>query len=139
MRVDEFLDGRSRHQTIGLILGPLLAVIMLLLGGPEELSAAGWTTAAIGILMAVWWATEAVPIAVTALLPLVAWFSEGHILLEDVPGVAKTMLARALARSVGCEFKRATWSSLSMASRSPEEDSSFAPSSSTPRPDGPWS
>ncbi len=37
---------------------------------------------------------------------LVSWFCEGHILLEDVPGVAKTMLARALARSVGCEFKR---------------------------------
>ena len=37
---------------------------------------------------------------------LVSWFSEGHILLEDVPGVAKTMLARALARSVGCDFKR---------------------------------
>lgn len=37
---------------------------------------------------------------------LVSWFCEGHILLEDVPGVAKTMLARALALSVGCEFKR---------------------------------
>jgi MoxR-like ATPase len=40
------------------------------------------------------------------LLCLTSWFAEGHILLEDVPGVAKTMLARALARSVGCEFKR---------------------------------
>lgn len=40
------------------------------------------------------------------ILALVAWFSEGHILLEDVPGVAKTILARALARSVGCVFKR---------------------------------
>jgi MoxR-like ATPase len=37
---------------------------------------------------------------------LVAYFCEGHLLLEDVPGVAKTMLARALARSVGCTFKR---------------------------------
>jgi MoxR-like ATPase len=39
-------------------------------------------------------------------LSLVSWFSGGHILLEDVPGVAKTMLARALAASVGGRFKR---------------------------------
>ncbi|MCS6866679.1 MAG: MoxR family ATPase [Gemmata sp.] len=42
----------------------------------------------------------------TLTLALAAYFSEGHILLEDVPGVAKTMFARALARSVGCSFKR---------------------------------
>lgn len=40
------------------------------------------------------------------MLTLVAFFSEGHVLLEDVPGVAKTMLARALAQSVGGNFKR---------------------------------
>jgi MoxR-like ATPase len=39
-------------------------------------------------------------------LALVALLSEGHLLLEDVPGVAKTMLARALAKSLGCSFAR---------------------------------
>lgn len=39
-------------------------------------------------------------------LAVAALFAEGHILLEDVPGVAKTMLSRAVAQSVGCSFKR---------------------------------
>jgi MoxR-like ATPase len=39
-------------------------------------------------------------------LTLVAALCEGHVLLEDVPGVAKTMLARAFAKSIGCTFKR---------------------------------
>ncbi|NNE59929.1 MAG: DASS family sodium-coupled anion symporter [Woeseia sp.] len=63
--------GRSRHQLVGLLLGPLLAVAMLISDAPSGLSTSAWHTAAMGILMATWWATEAVPIAVTALLPLV--------------------------------------------------------------------
>jgi MoxR-like ATPase len=37
---------------------------------------------------------------------LVAWYCEGHVLLEDVPGVAKTILARSFARTVNCTFRR---------------------------------
>ncbi len=39
-------------------------------------------------------------------LCLVTLLSEGHVLIEDVPGVAKTMLARSLAISTGCSFSR---------------------------------
>lgn len=39
-------------------------------------------------------------------LALVAILAKGHMLLEDIPGVGKTMLVRALARSLGCTFKR---------------------------------
>lgn len=42
------------------------------------------------------------PINLTA----VAFLCQGHLLIEDVPGVGKTMLARSLAKSLGCSFKR---------------------------------
>lgn len=39
-------------------------------------------------------------------LAVVGLFCQGHLLIEDVPGVGKTMLARSLARSLGCSFRR---------------------------------
>jgi MoxR-like ATPase len=42
----------------------------------------------------------------TVTLALVALLSGGHVLIEDIPGVGKTMLARSLAKVLGCSFKR---------------------------------
>ena len=39
-------------------------------------------------------------------LTVVGLLAQGHMLIEDVPGVGKTMLAKSLARSIGCSFKR---------------------------------
>ena len=44
-------------------------------------------------------------------LALVALFARGHLLIEDVPGVGKTTLARALARSLDCAFQRIQFTS----------------------------
>ena len=39
-------------------------------------------------------------------LAVVALLAEGHVLIEDVPGVGKTLLARAMAASIDCSFRR---------------------------------
>ncbi|MAD28948.1 MAG: anion transporter [Woeseiaceae bacterium] len=62
---------QAKHQTIGLYIGPIIAIYMLLAPAPDGLSNEAWSVAAMGSLMAIWWATEAIPIAITALLPLV--------------------------------------------------------------------
>ena len=62
--------GRAAYQTAGLVLGPALAGAMMALPVPDGLTAAGWRAAALGIWMGVWWATEALPVAATALMPI---------------------------------------------------------------------
>ncbi|MEJ2078471.1 MAG: SLC13 family permease [Acidobacteriota bacterium] len=64
------MSGLSKRRTIGLFLGPLLFVIWLLVPAPADMPAAGWRVAAVAALMAVWWITEAIPIAATALVPI---------------------------------------------------------------------
>jgi sodium-dependent dicarboxylate transporter 2/3/5 len=55
---------------VGLVLGGALFFLMLILPAPVGLGAAAWRVAAVGVLMATWWVTEAIPIPATALLPL---------------------------------------------------------------------
>ncbi|MEO1323970.1 MAG: SLC13 family permease [Pseudomonadota bacterium] len=56
---------------VGLWLGPAGALLLLLIGAPEGVSFSAWATGALMVWMAVWWATEPIPIPVTSLLPLV--------------------------------------------------------------------
>lgn len=56
---------------MGLFAGPAAFLLTLLLDPPSGLTVAGWHVAGIGLFMAVWWMTEAIPIAATSLIPLV--------------------------------------------------------------------
>jgi len=72
------------------------------MAGPRELEYLAQATGAIkaAIETVIEGKPEVVDLAVTVLL------AEGHLLVEDVPGVGKTMLAKALAKSVDCSVRR---------------------------------
>lgn len=83
----------ERSQMAGLIIGPLLAVGVLMVPGPVGLSADGWTVAAVSLWMGIWWMTEAVPLAVTALLPLVLFPPLGLANLDEMaPSYANPLI-----------------------------------------------
>ncbi len=56
---------------VGLVLGVVAALALQLFPHPEALGRDGWIVASLGLVMAIWWATEAIPIPATSLLPLV--------------------------------------------------------------------
>lgn len=62
---------KSRASRIGLWLGPAWLLLSLLAPAPSGMSSAAWSCAGMTLFMATWWATEAVPMPVTSLLPLV--------------------------------------------------------------------
>lgn len=72
------------RQWAGRIGGPVAAlVIYFLLRQDDALSTAGRTTAAVGVLLAVWWMTEALPLPATALVPIVAFPLLGVLSVEE--------------------------------------------------------
>ncbi|MCZ2814540.1 SLC13 family permease [Modestobacter sp. VKM Ac-2984] len=72
------------RQWAGRIGGPVAAlVVYFLLRQDDALSTAGRTTAAIGVLLAVWWMTEALPLPATALVPIVAFPLLGVLSVEE--------------------------------------------------------
>lgn len=65
---------RASYQNIGLILGPaVFAVFMLAAGSQQIMPDPAFKVAAVGLWMAIWWSTEALPVPVTAFLPIVTF------------------------------------------------------------------
>ena len=72
------------YQLVGRVLGPVVFVLML---ATSQLQTAmdplAWRAAAIALWMAIWWATEAIPVPVTALMPLVVFAPLGVTTFRD--------------------------------------------------------
>lgn len=66
----EKFKGRTRLQNISVVVGIAVFVLMQFFPHPEGLSAIGWKVLSVSILMVIYWMTEAIPIAATALLPI---------------------------------------------------------------------
>ena len=79
----EIRAARARYQDIGIWLGPAITLLMLWIGPQGGLDPAAWRTAAVGLWMAVWWATEARPVGVTAFIPLILFAPLGITTLKS--------------------------------------------------------
>src|SRR5687768_7865390 len=75
-------DAPSTRTRLGLFLGPALFAAVLMLPPPLGVPDPAWRVAAVTILMATWWVTEAVPLAATALLPLVLFPLLGIVTID---------------------------------------------------------
>ncbi|MDN3653928.1 DASS family sodium-coupled anion symporter [Thalassotalea ponticola] len=65
---------RANYQNYGLVLGPLFFVLMMLSADTQTtMSPVAWNTAGVALWMATWWSTEAVPVPITAFLPIVTF------------------------------------------------------------------
>ena len=72
------------YQLVGRVLGPIVFLLMLATSQAQTaMDPLAWRAAAIGMWMAIWWATEAIPVPVTALLPLVVFAPLGVATFRD--------------------------------------------------------
>lgn len=94
----DFETQRERYQTVGMIAGPSLFVLMLLMDAPAGMSEVAWRCAAMGVWLAFWWATEAVPVPVTSLLPLVLAPLLG---IHDIGAAAKPYASKIIFLLMG--------------------------------------
>ncbi|MDH3667867.1 MAG: DASS family sodium-coupled anion symporter [Paracoccaceae bacterium] len=62
-----------RLDRLALFVGPLILVAALVLPPPADMTDEAWRASGLAALMALWWLTEAIPLAATALLPIALW------------------------------------------------------------------
>ncbi|MGH8250195.1 MAG: SLC13 family permease [Steroidobacteraceae bacterium] len=79
-------SGRTVAQNLGLVLGAAALLATLAIEPPAGLTPAGWQVAGVMALMATWWASEALPFAVTALVPLAVLPPLGAASAADLAG-----------------------------------------------------
>lgn len=60
-------------KTVGFVAGPLLAFVAWMLPAPDGMSDVAHAVMVVGMWMAIWWITEAIPIGATALIPIIAF------------------------------------------------------------------
>jgi sodium-dependent dicarboxylate transporter 2/3/5 len=77
-------EKKKLRNTIGLYLGPLLFLLLLIVPLPAGMPPMALRVAAVAVLMAVWWITEAIPIPATALLPILLFPALGVMKGSDV-------------------------------------------------------
>ena len=71
------------NKLIFTILGPLIFMLSLLFDAPSEMSINGYRLLAVTAWMAIWWMAEVVPIAVTALLPIIIFPASDILTIQD--------------------------------------------------------
>lgn len=77
--ISQFFNNSSRKQLFGLFLGPMLFIIIFFFTSPADMTEAAKGVLASTLWIAVWWITEALPIAATAFLPIVLFPLSGGL------------------------------------------------------------
>ena len=80
----ESVPNLETYQVVGRVLGPAIFLAMMMTDSAQTaMSSEAWRAAAVGLWMATWWATEAIPVPVTAMLPLVLFDPLGIASIRD--------------------------------------------------------
>lgn len=86
--------GKIGHKSVNMLIGMVLFTIMIFLPAPDGMEQAGWNVAAVTVLLAYWWSSEALPVPVTSLLPIVLFPAFGIATIGEAtaPYAAPTIL-----------------------------------------------